>query len=198
MWLLGIEPGSSGRTTSALNHRAVSPAPVVYLLFLMLLLSQVGFSSFLVFSELPPDAIWFFIENWRHFGKFILLILEASCRCHCCHVALTMLAAGEERLFSSLGLGLWVSFLTWWHCLALIRQCSTGAERVTIFCSHPSGVDSSLAILGKGMFPLTHRLFRTVSTEHRHSWLPPLPHWFLPGSGFDYRKYSICLGSITA
>jgi hypothetical protein len=27
MWLLGIEPGSSGRETSALNHGAISPPP---------------------------------------------------------------------------------------------------------------------------------------------------------------------------
>jgi hypothetical protein len=27
MWVLGIEPGSLGRTASALNHWAISPAP---------------------------------------------------------------------------------------------------------------------------------------------------------------------------
>ena len=33
MWVVGIEPGSSGRAVRTLNHRAISPAPTFFFFF---------------------------------------------------------------------------------------------------------------------------------------------------------------------
>jgi hypothetical protein len=68
MWVLGIELGSSGRVASALNHRAISPAPQSrFILFLQIFL--VYECSICMYTCEPEEGIrshhrWLWATMW--------------------------------------------------------------------------------------------------------------------------------------
>jgi len=89
MWVLGTEPGPSGRAASALNCWAISPAPVklIYLFFIFVVLGLAHRASCTIDRQVlylwaTPLGLAFLLARWHHdFPSGLILGIREANRC---------------------------------------------------------------------------------------------------------------------